>query len=494
MTPNQPFPPFSAKQTISLTDLLDLLTSSNQLLMLDTRPLGLYLESHLPRSASISIPSLIFKRFRKSSQASVTTWDTLAGFISTGKDAWDGADKSSAVEVVVIGMTASDELASTLRGIMEGLVENGAVRLLRGGWAAIEASSQARSHLVSGESIETASYSPPRSAPPTIRPESPPRVPHHPSMPSRRTDSGPHLPPPGPGTSRRPPKLSLNIDKTLRSATLPPESLNIKKKSSLLTTNIVDSNRAPRTPLSSSFQTLCHEQSKLPPSPSSFGDVKRVMGNDEDFTQSPSDTARPNGFYPATPTPVPSTTRNGMTPFIVSTVLPSFLFLGPEITSQDDVDMLKRLGVKRILNAALECNDDEGLMLRDKFERYYRVPMRDIVEESGVAKGMRDACDFLSGSLRIIVADRRRRTPTFRSYLRSLQSWQIPLGHCCPRLPYSRQRLDTQNIIRLCRGKTERHIPEYRFRCRTHAVRRSGARFEAVGRSTWRRYRAGGRE
>lgn len=82
-------------------------------------------------------------------------------------------------------------------------------------------------------------------------------------------------------------------------------------------------------------------------------------------------------------------------PLEVSTILPSFLYLGPEISTRTDVDTLLALGIRRVLNVALECDDDEGLGLRTSFERYYRIPMKDSVEESGVGKGIRDACDIL---------------------------------------------------------------------------------------------------
>jgi hypothetical protein len=112
------------------------------------------------------------------------------------------------------------------------------------------------------------------------------------------------------------------------------------------------------------------------------------------------------GRYPnATPTtgymhtPGMETSRStGLTPFIVSTILPSFLYLGPELTGQGDIDKLRELGVRRILNVAVECDSDEELGLRGIFDKYMKLPMRDIVEESGVGKGMRDACDFLGQS------------------------------------------------------------------------------------------------
>ena len=53
------------------------------------------------------------------------------------------------------------------------------------------------------------------------------------------------------------------------------------------------------------------------------------------------------------------------------------------------------LGVKRILNLAIECDDTNGLGLREKFERYARIPMRDTVEEDNITRGVREACSIL---------------------------------------------------------------------------------------------------
>jgi hypothetical protein len=85
-------------------------------------------------------------------------------------------------------------------------------------------------------------------------------------------------------------------------------------------------------------------------------------------------------------------------PFIVSTVLPSFLYLGPEITTEADVQQLLDLGVKRILNVAVECNEAEALGIKERFEKYVQLPLRDCVEETGIGKGIRDACTFLGES------------------------------------------------------------------------------------------------
>jgi len=51
--------------------------------------------------------------------------------------------------------------------------------------------------------------------------------------------------------------------------------------------------------------------------------------------------------------------------------------------------------VRRILNIAAECDDDHGLHLKDVFERYVKIPMRDTVEEENIAKGVREVCEII---------------------------------------------------------------------------------------------------
>jgi len=100
-------------------------------------------------------------------------------------------------------------------------------------------------------------------------------------------------------------------------------------------------------------------------------------------------TARPDLDQP------PTTEDDPLPTFTVSTILPNFLFLGPELTAAQHVDELAALGIRRILNIAIECDDDQGLHLRQRFEKYTRIPMRDIVEEENVVRSVREACDVL---------------------------------------------------------------------------------------------------
>ena len=89
----------------------------------------------------------------------------------------------------------------------------------------------------------------------------------------------------------------------------------------------------------------------------------------------------------------------------MSTILPNFLFLGPELTSDEHVEELQSLGVKRILNLAIERDDDQGLQLREKFERYIRIPMRDTVEEDNITRGVREVCEVLGKLLSLTEHD-----------------------------------------------------------------------------------------
>jgi hypothetical protein len=91
----------------------------------------------------------------------------------------------------------------------------------------------------------------------------------------------------------------------------------------------------------------------------------------------------------------PPTTEEAFPIFTISAILPNFLYLGPELTTPEHVEELKVLGVRRIINIAVECDDDHGLKLRENFERYFHIPMRDIVEEENITRGVREACDII---------------------------------------------------------------------------------------------------
>ena len=141
--------------------------------------------------------------------------------------------------------------------------------------------------------------------------------------------------------------------------------------------------------------------SGMEPAPGTFdwGAASRSLHGDYADSNSSSSLSSPPSPQPATarPSSALSTPDSAEMPaqFVVSCILPGFLFLGPEITTDEQAAELESRGVKRILNIAAECDDDHGLNLRTRFDKYMHIPIRDTVEEENIAKGVQEVCKFL---------------------------------------------------------------------------------------------------
>ncbi|KAJ1020078.1 hypothetical protein NDA16_004358 [Ustilago loliicola] len=81
--------------------------------------------------------------------------------------------------------------------------------------------------------------------------------------------------------------------------------------------------------------------------------------------------------------------------FEVSTIIPDFLYLGPNVQSEQNVSELQDRGIRRILNVACEIDERGPLNVRDKFDKYLKIPMLDSVEAKGVQDSIQEACSFL---------------------------------------------------------------------------------------------------
>ncbi|KAF9190233.1 hypothetical protein BGZ50_000340 [Haplosporangium sp. Z 11] len=80
----------------------------------------------------------------------------------------------------------------------------------------------------------------------------------------------------------------------------------------------------------------------------------------------------------------------------ISCILPNFLYLGPEIATEEQVQELERLGIKRVLNMARECED---VLVSDRQGiEYHKVGVLDNVEED-VSTGLLQAVDIISASM-----------------------------------------------------------------------------------------------
>ncbi|KAI7893330.1 uncharacterized protein EV154DRAFT_439865 [Mucor mucedo] len=79
--------------------------------------------------------------------------------------------------------------------------------------------------------------------------------------------------------------------------------------------------------------------------------------------------------------------------FVISEIIPHFLYLGPEIATPDQLGGLKSKSIKRILNMAEECDDDVP-SLKETF-KYVKIDARDTVEMQNVEETLRKAVQVI---------------------------------------------------------------------------------------------------
>lgn len=83
--------------------------------------------------------------------------------------------------------------------------------------------------------------------------------------------------------------------------------------------------------------------------------------------------------------------------FVVSTVVPNFLYFGGNVASEDDLEHLRRAGIRAVLNTAREGHETHPVhqALREHMDAYLHIPLLDVVEQSGVQSCLARACAFL---------------------------------------------------------------------------------------------------
>lgn len=149
-----------------------------------------------------------------------------------------------------------------------------------------------------------------------------------------------------------------------------------------------------------SLQELCRAQAKSPHSTAFDSSITSRRSSPSKLARAPSADGDVLESRASSPLPPDTATEEG-TEFLISTVIPGFMYLGPEPRTKEDIDQLKSLGVQQILNMALEI--DEGA-LTGQFEKYVKIPMRDFVDETGVQGRIDEACGLLGASRCILRA------------------------------------------------------------------------------------------
>ncbi|KAI9311495.1 protein-tyrosine phosphatase-like protein [Dichotomocladium elegans] len=82
--------------------------------------------------------------------------------------------------------------------------------------------------------------------------------------------------------------------------------------------------------------------------------------------------------------------------FFISEIIPEFLYLGPEISTEDQFKKLLSYSIRRILNMAEECDDDVP-GLREMIQ-YYKLGARDTVEMENIEQTLRQAVSIIDNA------------------------------------------------------------------------------------------------
>ncbi|KAI6015698.1 hypothetical protein EDC04DRAFT_3119924 [Pisolithus marmoratus] len=423
--------------------LADRLSASKPPILIDTRPYAAYQTRRIAGSVNVAIPSLILKRYRKPGSGGFPSLGALRQFITSedDKQLWDALSDYCAADIVVIHGDETDEsekdnlqvTAWALLPLLSSLLGPGRVHYLRGGMAAAQQhpklatyidrqSPPPDNHVPDGPSksakgkgvfqintatpscttfVELRSADEPNSSPSQcIYHHQPPRLPaRRPSTPNLSYPHDQHLTPPRLQIRVQPiQSATMPITPTQASACMSPHGSAPPQSPSHLT--LLHSNH---TPPALSPRWTASPADFLPPPPSVFTQSTYTLTPPR--TPCTPDTPMPllpprsPGTSRPSPPEAPSTGSDAseeLPSFSVSTILPGFLYLGPELSLPDHVTELKELGIRRILNIAAECDaDDYGLDLHREFERYVRIPMRDTVDEEKVRGCLRVVCETL---------------------------------------------------------------------------------------------------
>ncbi|KAG0288067.1 hypothetical protein BGZ96_008102 [Linnemannia gamsii] len=111
----------------------------------------------------------------------------------------------------------------------------------------------------------------------------------------------------------------------------------------------------------------------------------------------------------------------------VSMILPDFLYLGGELVEEEQLEALEQLGITRVLNMAVNCDDDLWVQ---RFGRsgYLKVGLRDHVEQD-LKDGLDQAINFIASSKAPIYvhcqAGKSRSVATVIGYLIQEHRWPL---------------------------------------------------------------------
>lgn len=361
-------------------------------LLIDMRDYSSYERIRIRQSINVSLPSLLVKRYRRGTASNFN----LESFISTveGKQFyvdWQRRHKQSkrAAQIVVYDERDADEDShvSIVLGALERTLcrqQRSPYRIqlysLEGGFTAFKEWDTRSTYLTGTDPsvLKTACWG--------------------------------TWPNDGDEATKRPNHLRIvtpmqsRSASTLSSATSPMNNVdtNVQRRASLFTLDTSTSfarsrRRSARSKLATNDKQQRHDSRNV-----SHG----IQFNPPDLADI-AETSPATSTMPAHPfeelhsaPPINKPSASPMTPqtdaeyeFVISEIVPGFLFLGPEISTPDQVSKLQSHSIKRILNMAEECDDDvPGLK---QVIKYSKVAARDTVEMQNLEETLRKAVQII---------------------------------------------------------------------------------------------------
>ncbi|KAG0355741.1 hypothetical protein BC939DRAFT_452939 [Gamsiella multidivaricata] len=129
----------------------------------------------------------------------------------------------------------------------------------------------------------------------------------------------------------------------------------------------------------------------------------------------------------------------------ISMILDNFLFVGGELVEEEQILELERLGIKRVLNMAINC-DDELWIRRFGTEGYLKIGLLDHVDQD-LKEGLNKAIEFIASSTEPVYvhcqAGKSRSVATVIGYL--IQECRWPLKKAYDHM-VKRRRIMSPNI------------------------------------------------
>ncbi|KAK4048428.1 hypothetical protein OIV83_004774 [Microbotryomycetes sp. JL201] len=395
---------------------------ANDVLVVDVRNVARFEQRRLRHSININLPSLLVKRFKRGNTACFS----LDAFVTTdlGKDILDHRSRTRGYkdDVVIVGDQPerrdieSLNLGSVLLSVLEAqggrgdlffleeTLEDAVSHEARLDQCMVEGEQEDERPESGGEGVHedgqgqrqaTASNNNEPSSPIRVS-LSPPRSPTTPTTPPRTPNSIA-------SSGGRPRPRLKRIDTSESLLTAPrsrassgSSSVNSRSPAAAIANLRVDpdcggsqgSSTGGRS-RGSSVQSVCSMQS-AGRSPGRLTDADSVGFTANGLPVDPTDVMSSTNQLGLES---PSTPAATFTDFDVSTIIENLLFLGPEPTKLEHLDKLESLGVKVVVNLAIECQDLKH-EIGTRFEAH-RVPMRDIVDETAVQQSFEKACDII---------------------------------------------------------------------------------------------------